>query len=225
MISDGIQGYGMLFCIPLWPWTPSVPTRKKLNPLSRIPAMKKQRSQLGTDLAYVWLLIQLEIPICKLAFKRRFSHFCLEDPLVNFPILVSGISHIHLMILDDDDQVDLGPESTCDKTLRFTLAAPGRSPKPHWNAGRFGGMDWNAQNVFRAWKTIQSMMYDIYIYYIWYDIGVSENGVYSQSQPIFSEKDSLNQWLKRGTWFSEKAIFFRNGFIWAIKNTTVDGFL
>ena len=44
-------------------WTASVlpNARKKLTPLSRIPAMKKQRSE-QPELAYPWVPIQLEIP-------------------------------------------------------------------------------------------------------------------------------------------------------------------
>ena len=116
------------------------------------------------------------------------SHFCLEYPWIFLSLWV-------------EYQEDLGPEST-DKTRR--LSGTGTIPFP-------------TGTPFRAWKTIQSMMYDIYIYdiyiydiyiYIWYiymiyiymiyiyiyiyDIGVSENGVHSQ--PFFSEKDSLNRW-------------------------------
>ena len=123
--------------------------------------MKKQRSQLGTDLAYVWLLIQLEIPICKLAFKRRFSFlhiFAWNIREFSYPC-EWNIPYP----LDEKIRRIWAENPPVIKHYAY-LAASGRSPKPHWNAGRFGGMDWNAQNVFRAWKTIQSMMYDIYIY-------------------------------------------------------------
>ena len=218
MISDGIQGYRMLFLHTALTLDTQCSDQEKVEPPE--PDSCDEEAEVTTwDWIGLSLAIQFEIPI-SIGFPKGVSHFCLEYPWIFLSLWV-------------EYQEDLGPEST-DKTRRLsgtgTIPFPTGTPNLCFGLGR----QFNQWCMIYIYDIYIWYIYDIYIYdiymiyiymiyiyiYIWYRCV----GKWGTLPAIFFWKGFAKP-LKRGTWFSDKAIFFRTGFILAIKKTTVDGFL
>jgi hypothetical protein len=148
MISDGIQGYRMLFLHTALTLDTQCSDQEKVEPPE--PDSCDEEAEVTTwDWIGLSLAIQFEIPI-SIGFPKGVSHFCLEYPWIFLSLWV-------------EYQEDLGPEST-DKTRRLsgtgTIPFPTGTPNLCFGLGR----------QFNQWCMIY--IYDIYI---WYNIYIHIN--------------------------------------------------